>query len=161
MGRPSLEEVWQALEEVKDPEIPVLSLVELGVAREVAYEDGTLIVTLTPTFAGCPALHVIKQEVLNRLADLGADPVEVRMALSPSWTSDWISAEAREKLKAYGLAPPRFHGGDPVLIFAEQVDCPHCGSADTTVKNSFGPTPCRTIHYCNSCEQPFEGFKAL
>jgi len=161
MSQPSLKQVWEELNRVMDPEIPVVSLVELGIVREVGYEGEQLVVTLTPTFAGCPALEVMKTAVLERMRELGLGSVLLRTVLSPPWTTDWIVPEARRKLKAFGLAPPALHGGDVEILFAEQAACPYCDSDDTVLKNSFGPTPCRAIYFCNSCRQPFEQFKPL
>ena len=161
MPRPALERVWEELGRIMDPEIPVVSLVELGIVRAVAYEQPGLVITITPTFAGCPALEVMKQAVHRRMADLGLTPVTVRVVLSPPWTTDWIAPEARRKLKEFGLAPPPMHGGQVEVLFAEQAVCPHCDSSDTELKNSFGPTPCRAIYVCRSCRQPFEQFKPL
>ena len=155
------EAVWQALQEVKDPEIPVVSVVELGVIRDVSIEEGRVTVGMTPTFAGCPALDVMRQEIEQAVRRLGAETVEVQLRLSPPWSSDMISAEARDKLEAFGLAPPPRHGGLIELILVEEATCPYCRSTDTVLKNNFGPTLCRSLYYCNSCQQPFEQFKGL
>jgi len=154
------EKIWQTLHEVKDPEIPVVSLVEMGIVRDVQIENDKAIITITPTFAGCPAMHVMRREVEERVGAMGVE-VEVRMTLTPPWTSDWIGDEARAKLKSFGLAPPPKHQGDINVILLEEAFCPHCGSSNTTIKNTFGPTLCRAIFYCNECQQPFEQFKAL
>jgi ring-1,2-phenylacetyl-CoA epoxidase subunit PaaD len=161
MAQPSIEQIWQALDRIMDPEIPVVSLVELGIVRAVAYEGPGLVITLTPTFAGCPALEVMKQAVIQRLQELGLPSVLVKTVLSPPWTTDWIAPEARRKLKDFGLAPPLMHGGQVEILFAEQAVCPHCDSSETELKNSFGPTPCRAIYICHNCRQPFEQFKPL
>lgn len=155
------EQIWRALDDVKDPEIPVVSVVEMGIVRDVAVSDGKVTVAMTPTFSGCPALHVMKADIEKRVRELGVEDVEVIVSLAPRWTTDWISDEARAKLKAFGLAPPPHHGGDFNVIFLDTAACPFCGSNDTTIKNTFGPTLCRTIYYCNSCQQPFEQFKAV
>lgn len=154
-------EIWKALEDVKDPEIPVVSVVEMGIVRDVVVVEGKVAVTMTPTFSGCPALHVMKSEIEKRVRELGADDVEVTISLAPRWTTDWITDDARAKLKAFGLAPPPRHGGDLNVIFLDTAACPFCGSNDTAIKNTFGPTLCRTIYYCNSCQQPFEQFKPV
>ena len=153
--------VWRALEDVKDPEIPVISVVELGVIRAVQVEGDRVTVDMTPTFAGCPALAVMQAGVENRLRQLDAAQVQVRLVLSPPWSTDWITPAAREKLRAFGLAPAPPHGGLVQIMFSGEVVCPYCGSADTTLKNSFGPTLCRALYYCHHCQQPFEQFKAL
>lgn len=156
----SLDAIWFALHEVKDPEIPIVSLVEMGIVREVKIENDKAIITITPTFAGCPAMHVMKRDVEERVGAMGVE-VEVRTSLTPPWTSDWISDEAREKLKSFGLAPPPRHHGDINVILLEESSCPRCGSKNTTIKNTFGPTLCRAIYYCNDCQEAFEQFKAL
>jgi ring-1,2-phenylacetyl-CoA epoxidase subunit PaaD len=154
-------EVWQILEQVKDPEIPVVSVVEMGLIRGVATSGDTLIVSMTPTFAGCPALETMRVEIADRLKEFGFPEVEVRLVYSPPWTSDWITDSARQKLKTFGLSPPPRHAGRLELALAEQVQCPYCDSSDTDLKNDFGPTLCRAIYYCNHCRQPFERFKPL
>jgi ring-1,2-phenylacetyl-CoA epoxidase subunit PaaD len=154
--------VWQALAQVMDPEIPVVSLVEMGIIREVAVEtDGRVTVTMTPTFSGCPALEEMKTAVVTQLHTLGAADVHLHVTLAPPWSSDWISDTGRAKLKAFGLAPPARHGGQIALTFFDPVACPFCDSTNTSVKNNFGATLCRAIHYCHACQQPFEQFKAL
>jgi ring-1,2-phenylacetyl-CoA epoxidase subunit PaaD len=153
--------VLLALEDVKDPEIPALSVVELGVIRDVHVMGGAVRVDFAPTFAGCPALEVMRTAIEARLRALGAASVEVRLVLSPPWTTDSISETGRAKLKAFGLAPPPRHDGLIQILLAEDACCPYCDSANTTLKNSFGPTLCRAIYFCNTCHQPFEQFKAL
>jgi ring-1,2-phenylacetyl-CoA epoxidase subunit PaaD len=157
----SVNEIWFALEDVKDPEIPVVSVVEMGIVREVSIDDDRVKVIMTPTFSGCPALHVMQSGIEERIKRLGAEKVEVTVALAPRWTTDWITEEARIKLKAFGLAPPPRHNGDINVFFEDVATCPYCGSNDTTLKNTFGPTLCRTIYYCNACQQPFEQFKPV
>jgi ring-1,2-phenylacetyl-CoA epoxidase subunit PaaD len=158
---PTEAQVWEALGEVMDPEIPVISVVDLGVIRSVAVVDGAVSIAMLPTFAGCPALDVMRAEVEARVRQLGVAHVAVRLVLSPPWSTDMISEAGREQLKAFGLAPPRPHGGLIELIFDEAAACPYCGSTDTSLKNSFGPTLCRAIYYCSSCQQPFEKIKGL
>jgi ring-1,2-phenylacetyl-CoA epoxidase subunit PaaD len=156
------EAIWQALEAVKDPEIPVVSVVEMGIVRDVQIEQaGAVAVKMTPTFAGCPAMHVMKAEVEACVRGLGAAEVRVETILFPPWSSDWLSAETRAKLEGFGLAPPPRHGGRVEIVLLEPVACPYCRSYNTTVKNTFGATLCRAIYYCNSCQQPFEQFKPL
>ncbi len=153
--------IWEALESVKDPEIPVVSLVEMGIVRNVRVRDGKVTVSMTPTFSGCPALDVMRTDIVDCLHLLGISDVSVETVYTPPWTTDWISEEAREKLKEFGLAPPPYHGGRLEVTFYDLAACPYCDSKDTSLKNSFGPTLCRTIYYCNECQQPFEQFKAL
>lgn len=159
--RLSAETVWQALEDVKDPEIPVVSVVEMGIVRDVEVNGDEVRVEITPTFSGCPAMHVMAGDIETRIRDLGAASVAVEKVLHPPWSSDWISDEARQKLKGFGLASPQRHGGKTPVTFHEPVTCPYCDSEKTVVKNTFGPTLCRAIYYCNACNQPFEKFKAL
>jgi ring-1,2-phenylacetyl-CoA epoxidase subunit PaaD len=155
-------EVWDALAEVPDPEIPVISLVDLGVVKEVAIEDGRVRVDFTPTFMGCPALEVMQRELAAKVEELGAE-VEVRVILDDSWSTDDITAEGREKLRAAGFAPPapRPAGKLELVQLQKGFRCPYCGSSDTRLDNLFGPTPCRSIRYCESCRQPFEQFKTI
>jgi ring-1,2-phenylacetyl-CoA epoxidase subunit PaaD len=155
------ERIWELLEEVKDPEIPVVSVVEMGIVRAVEIDGDKVTVQMTPTFSGCPALQAIQSDIRQYLLHNGAGQVEVDVILSPAWTSDWISAAARQKLREFGLAPPVPGTGRIALSELETATCPHCGSQDTTLKNSFGPTLCRAIYVCNSCKQPFEQFKSI
>jgi ring-1,2-phenylacetyl-CoA epoxidase subunit PaaD len=153
--------IWNALHDVKDPEIPVVSVVEMGIVRDVTLDGDKAIVTMTPTFSGCPALVAMQDGITACLHGLGIEQVEIKIVLSPPWTTEWIGEEARAKLKSFGLAPPPRHDGDFRLVLLEQVECPYCSSKDTSVRNSFGPTLCRAIFYCNHCQQPFEQFKPL
>jgi ring-1,2-phenylacetyl-CoA epoxidase subunit PaaD len=155
------EAVWEALAEVPDPEIPVLSVVDLGLVHAVELDGERLRVELLPTFVGCPALELIRQSVAERLAGM-APRVEVEMTFEVPWTSDRITADGRRKLRESGFAPP---GGTRPLFATIPVrpsaTCPWCGSADTTLENLFGPTLCRSVFWCNRCRQPFEQFKAV
>jgi ring-1,2-phenylacetyl-CoA epoxidase subunit PaaD len=155
----TVDRVLAALGGIPDPEIPVLSLVELGVIGQVEVQGQAVRVGLRPTFAGCPALHVMEREIRGRLADLGAASVDIDLVLDPPWSTDDLGPEARAKLTAFGLAPP------PIIRVDDVVDmirtCPRCGSTDTEIRNEFGPTPCRTIHFCRQCRQPFEGMKSI
>ncbi len=153
--------VWQALAGVMDPELPVVSVVEMGMIRGVEVDGGRVVVALTPTFAGCPALAVMQAAIVQTVRALGADSVEVRLQLAPPWTTDWMTEAARVKLKAVGLAPPPVHGGLIQIILDEAATCPYCGSTNTELRNAFGPTLCRAMYYCNACRQGFEQFKAL
>lgn len=155
------DEIWAALDEIMDPEIPVVSMVELGIVREVQTQDDTVIVSMTPTFAGCPALDVMRNAIVEKLRGRGIENVQVKTVLSPPWTTDWITEPARAKLKTFGLAPPPLHGGNVALYFDAPVACPYCSSTNTRVTNNFGPTLCRAIYFCRSCHQPFEQFKPL
>ena len=163
--------VWAALDEIADPEIPAISLVELGVIGEVAFaprdEGGErLTVDLLPTFVGCPAIDIMQLQIGERLRAMEvADEVEVRLRFTPPWTSDRISPEGREKLRVSGFAPPALIGssfdGAELQVLLGAATCPYCGSRNTTLDNPFGPTLCRAIYHCDECNQPFEQFKAI
>ena len=158
--------VWEALAEVPDPEIPTVSVVDLGLVHRVELEDGRLRVELLPTFVGCPALELIRDSVAECLAGM-APVVEVEMTFAVPWTSDRISPEGRRKLRDSGFAPPApapTDRGRPLFAtigMRPMAACPWCGSQDTTLENLFGPTLCRTLLWCNRCRQPFEQFKAV
>jgi ring-1,2-phenylacetyl-CoA epoxidase subunit PaaD len=160
------EAVWEALAEVPDPEIPVVSVVDLGLVHTVELDGELLRVELLPTFVGCPALELIRRSVADRLAGM-APEVEVEMTFAVPWTSDRITPDGRRKLRQSGFAPPGPAGaGDARPLFATipmrpTATCPWCGSADTALENLFGPTLCRTMFWCNRCRQPFEQFKAV
>jgi ring-1,2-phenylacetyl-CoA epoxidase subunit PaaD len=157
------EQVWEALAEISDPEIPVISLVDLGVVKDVRVDDETVHVAFTPTFLGCPALEVMRRQMEQRIAELGAEP-DVEVVLDDSWSTDRISAQGREKLRAAGFAPPTpREAAAPKLVQLQRgvFRCPYCGSTETRLENIFGPTPCRSLRYCESCRQPFEQFKTI
>jgi ring-1,2-phenylacetyl-CoA epoxidase subunit PaaD len=157
------EQVWDALDEIPDPEIPVISLVDLGVIRSVDVLDGHVRVDFTPTFLGCPALEAMKRALEETVTALGAEP-DVRVIQDDSWSTDKITPAGREKLRAAGFAPPppREAGVPQLLQLQANVHrCPYCGSSDTTLENIFGPTPCRSLRHCSSCKQPFEQFKTI
>ncbi|MGH2581521.1 MAG: 1,2-phenylacetyl-CoA epoxidase subunit PaaD [Anaerolineales bacterium] len=157
----STKEIWAALAEVPDPEMPIVNLVELGIVRNVAWNGDELDVIITPTFAACPAYEVMGSQIAEKVRGLGISKVNVVVRHDPPWTSEWITEEARRKMKAVGLAPPPNHQGDFVRILLDPVACPRCGSTDTSLRNSFGTTPCRMIYTCNNCKEPFEQFKPL
>jgi len=153
--------VMDWLESVKDPEIPVLSIVDLGVITDVMIEEERVTVELTPTFTGCPALEVMKAEILEALKNHGIDHPAVVVSYREPWSSDKISSKGRAALLKFGLAPP-----PPTALFAdlqiiERAECPRCHTTDTELRNTFGPTLCRSIHYCNHCREAFEQFKAI
>jgi len=150
---------WDAAAEVVDPEIPVLTIADLGVLREVTVTAGGVEVAITPTYSGCPAMNMIALEIEIALQRAGfADP-KVRTVLSPAWTTDWMSEHGRQKLREYGIAPPQPGGGRRALFGVEQVACPQCGSGDTEVLSEFGSTSCKALWRCRSCREPFDYFK--
>lgn len=163
------EEILGILSQVKDPEIPIIDVVELGIVRDVAFDDDGIRVDITPTYSGCPAMQVIEREIVSILAAHGYDDVRINTVYSPAWTTDWMTDEAKEKLRGYGIAPPRLAsdstGGIAELVSLRRaqptVACPFCGSANTLLKSEFGSTACKSIHFCNSCHQPFDHFKAF
>jgi ring-1,2-phenylacetyl-CoA epoxidase subunit PaaD len=164
-GGPGLTEpqIWEALEEIPDPEIPVVSLVDLGVIRSVDVQNGHVRIEFTPTFLGCPALEVMKRAMEEKVAGLGAEP-EVEVVSDDSWSTDRITPAGREKLRAAGFAPPAPREASApklVQLQANVFRCPYCGSTETRLENIFGPTPCRSLRYCESCRQPFEQFKTI
>ncbi|MEQ5871618.1 phenylacetate-CoA oxygenase subunit PaaJ [Sagittula sp. NFXS13] len=168
---PSVDQVWDWLAEVPDPEIPVISVTDLGIVREVFFEGDTLVVAITPTYSGCPAMAVIDIDIQSHLAAKGLRAVRLDRRLSPSWTTDWITEEAREKLRDYGIAPPidgtagtdvmaaraARMSGTPNLV----VSCPRCGSAATEKVSQFGSTPCKAAYRCTDCLEPFDYFKCI
>ena len=162
---PSRDELLAILDDVQDPEVPVLSVVELGIVRDVSVSDGRVVVTITPTYSGCPAMREIEQSIGAALTAHGLGPVELRTVYSPAWTTDWIAPAAREKLRAYGIAPPGRAAVTeelmPLRRRAASVACPYCGAGDTEQRSEFGSTACKSIWFCRSCRQPFEEFKAI
>jgi ring-1,2-phenylacetyl-CoA epoxidase subunit PaaD len=154
-------EILQILEEVKDPEIPVLSLIDLGVIREVACEGEQISITITPTFVGCPALEMMKSEIIQTLERNGIFDVKVSVSFAEPWSSDNISEKGRIALKSFGLAPPPPSNLITDLEILENIQCPRCNGSNTEMKTLFGPTLCRSIHYCWDCRESFEQFKPL
>ncbi len=155
------EQVRLWLEEVKDPEIPVLSLVDLGVITGIDIERDHVRVEMTPTFVGCPALDVMKEEVLQVLKKHGVEKPEVKVSFRDGWSSDKISEKGKQALKKFGLSPPPDNRLFTDLEILERAQCPRCGGTNTELKNPFGPTLCRAIYYCNHCREAFEQFKPL
>ena len=157
--------VMEILGEVPDPEVPVLSVVELGIVRDVAVGDGgDVTVHVTPTYSGCPAMRAIEDDIVAALRAHGFERVVVRTTYTPAWTTDWMSAEAKAKLKSYGIAPPSRSAGHSLVQLVRAsviVACPYCDSHDTERRSEFGSTACKAIHFCRSCRQPFEEFKAI
>jgi ring-1,2-phenylacetyl-CoA epoxidase subunit PaaD len=157
------EQVWAAIDEIPDPEIPVISLVELGIIRDVAVEGDAVRIELTPTFLGCPALESMRRSLEETVTALGAS-AEIAVVQDDSWSTDKITPAGREKLRAAGFAPPapRAAGATTLLqLQSKAFRCPYCGSTETRLENIFGPTPCRSLRWCASCRQPFEQFKTI
>ncbi|MBW8318854.1 MAG: phenylacetate-CoA oxygenase subunit PaaJ [Arenimonas sp.] len=167
---PALEEVWRWLGEVPDPEIPVISLTDLGIIRDVAWDGDTLVVAVTPTYSGCPATTVINLDIEAALRARGIDKLRLERRLSPAWTSDWITAEGRDKLREYGIAPPIDGTAADGRLMARAgrlagsnlaVACPRCGSTRTEKVSQFGSTPCKASYRCSDCLEPFDYFKCI
>ena len=160
------DEYWRAIGEVLDPEVPVLSVVDLGIVRDLREEDGVVVVDVTPTYSGCPAMKVIEHDLVDALARAGARAVRVITVFQPVWTTDWISPDARERLRAYGIAPPTGSAavGTELIQLGRRADivaCPHCGSRATELRSEFGSTACKAIYHCSACAQPFEYLKPI
>lgn len=166
-ARPTLHAVWDALRRVPDPEIPVVSIVELGIVRGVEWIGRTLHVRLTPTYSGCPATDVIQEDVRAELSRLGVQSVAIDIALAPAWTTDWIAPEGKRKLLAYGIAPPGCGGSridvSGISPLRKRVDvcCPRCQSNATSLVSQFGSTACKALYRCEACAEPFDYFKPL
>jgi ring-1,2-phenylacetyl-CoA epoxidase subunit PaaD len=163
-ARPTMDAIWAALAAIPDPEIPVISLVELGVVRDVRWRGEQLVVTLTPTYSGCPATEVIAADVAAALADAGIVDARIETRLSPAWTTDWIAPAAKTRLAEYGIAPPGARTAAQAIDIGglrrrEPVPCPRCGSTRTRELSRFGSTPCKAQHRCEDCLEPFDYFK--
>jgi ring-1,2-phenylacetyl-CoA epoxidase subunit PaaD len=150
---------WEAAAQVADPEIPVLTIADLGVLREVTVSDGHVEVTITPTYSGCPAMNMIALEIELALAREGFPDTKIRTVLSPAWTTDWMSEDGRRKLREYGIAPPQAASSRRALFGVECISCPQCGSDDTEVLSEFGSTSCKALWRCKACREPFDYFK--
>ncbi len=155
-------QAWDILGRIPDPEIPSISVIELGIVRDVSAVDGAVDVVVTPTYSGCPATDVIERSIRDALSAAGAASVQVHQRIAPAWTTDWIDADARERLRREGIAPPgeRAVDGQP-LLFTPRVACPRCNSANTERLSQFGATACKALYRCRSCREPFEYFKPL
>ncbi|HYN82409.1 MAG TPA: 1,2-phenylacetyl-CoA epoxidase subunit PaaD [Gemmatimonadaceae bacterium] len=159
------ESLLDLLSSIKDPELPVVNIVELGIVRDIVVDGASVQVDVTPTYSGCPAMQVIEQDIVQALEADGFTNVKVRYVFSPPWTTDWLSERTKTKLREFGIAPPMSVEGaganDLVTLrrMRKTIPCPYCGSANTEEKSEFGSTACKAIHYCNSCHQPFDYFK--
>jgi ring-1,2-phenylacetyl-CoA epoxidase subunit PaaD len=156
------EQIYNWLEEVSDPEIPVLSVIDLGVVRDAQIIDGEWLITITPTYSGCPAMKTMEEDILSKLKDKGIDSAKVELVLAPAWSTDWLSDNGRIKLSEYGIAPPE-HEVDKSVLFAEPtvVPCPKCHSRNTRMVSQFGSTACKALYQCNECQEPYDYFKCL
>jgi len=156
-------QAWRVLQQVPDPEIPVVSVTDLGIVREVRSTPGALTVVVTPTYSGCPATQLIASCIREALLEAGAPQVNIETRLSPAWTTDWITPEAAEKLRSHGIAPPgpSSHDAARPMRFAPRIACPRCGSSHTETLSQFGATACKALYRCLDCREPFEYFKPI
>jgi len=157
----SKEEVWTILKEIPDPEIPVISIVDLGIARDVRIDGDKVTIDITPTYSGCPAMNAIEKDIIERLKDAGVGNPEIKMVYSPVWTTDWLNDEAKERLREYGIAPPEKGSRNKSLLTdnPKTIACPRCGSEQTLLVSQFGSTACKALYKCESCIEPFDYFK--
>lgn len=156
----NVETIRSLLATIADPEIPVINIVELGIIRDVRYADQKAYVSITPTYSGCPAMKMIEDEITLLLSRHGYTSVSINTIYAPAWSTDWITEDAKLKLKQYGIAPPRMVESSPLLqIEMPRIACPHCQSHNTMQKSEFGSTACKAYYYCHSCHQAFEYFK--
>jgi len=151
--KPAADQIWAWLDTVPDPEIPVISVVDLGVVRQVGWDGDTLEVAVTPTYSGCPATSVIAMDIETALRDKGVTDIRIKTQIAPPWTTDWLSDRGKSKLEAYGIAPPSPSGGPQ--------KCPQCGAKDLSLVSQFGSTPCKAHWRCNACLEPFDYFKCI
>lgn len=158
-----IKHISNILAKVKDPEIPVLSVLDMGVVRDIEVSAQGCTITITPTYSGCPAMNTIEQDIRDRLREAGIENINVATVLSPAWTTDWLSQEGRDKLEAYGIAPPTGGSLDKRSIFLEDVEvrCPQCKSTRTQLVSEFGSTACKAMYKCNDCLEPFDYFKCI
>ncbi|HYK57436.1 MAG TPA: 1,2-phenylacetyl-CoA epoxidase subunit PaaD [Flavisolibacter sp.] len=155
------QEIWKILEEVKDPEVPVLSVIDLGIVRSVKTDEDKIDITITPTYSGCPAMDVISMDIRLKLIEKGYRKVSIQQQLSPAWTTDWMSEEGKQKLKAFGIAPPnpKQQFCTTEMFRQEAVQCPRCNSYHTELISQFGSTACKAMYRCLDCKEPFDYFK--
>ncbi|CAA6800919.1 MAG: Phenylacetate-CoA oxygenase, PaaJ subunit [uncultured Aureispira sp.] len=162
MIKKEAQKIWTLLEQVSDPEIPVLTVIDMGVIRSVKEEaDGRVEVVITPTYSGCPAMDMIEVEIRAVLQENGYDNVVVKLVLSPAWTTEWMTESGKKKLKAYGIAPPEGVTVDKNVLFgaAKKIECPRCSSRNTEMLSQFGSTACKSLYQCSDCKEPFDYFK--
>jgi ring-1,2-phenylacetyl-CoA epoxidase subunit PaaD len=157
-------EIWRMLAQIPDPEIPVLTILDLGIVRDVLVKNDVVVVTITPTYSGCPAMNQIEDDIILKLKEKGFKNVQVKTTYDPPWTTDWIPKEALKKLEEYGIAPPVSGTQDKGVLFAEkvkQVRCPQCKSLNTALISQFGSTACKALYKCKDCLEPFDYFKCI
>lgn len=156
-------EISELLSQIPDPEIPVINIQELGILRDVDWEENTCVITITPTYSGCPAMKVIEDDIISLLKEKGIEKVKIKMVYSPAWTTDWMTDEAREKLRKYGIAPPEKETIDKGVLLGKQknIACPQCGSKNTIMKSQFGSTACKALYQCKDCLETFDYFKCI
>lgn len=157
------QELWDILDQVMDPEIPVLSLVDLGVVRKAAITNGIPEITITPTYSGCPAMKVMEDDIEAVLNGAGFNSFNIKTVLSPAWTTDRITEKGKKALQEYGIAPPEQRTSDKSVLLGhpKQVTCPRCRSTDTEMLSQFGSTPCKALYRCEDCKEPFDYFKCI
>ncbi|MFC0345431.1 1,2-phenylacetyl-CoA epoxidase subunit PaaD [Epilithonimonas hispanica] len=154
------EHIWQILKEVPDPEVPVLNLLDLGIIRDVKFNEEEIEVIVTPTYSGCPATSMINMAIKMKLIERGFNNIKITNQLSPAWTTDWMTEEGKQKLKAYGIAPPVYSkNSDELFSKTDEVECPLCGSKQTHLVSQFGSTACKALYQCDDCREPFDYFK--
>ena len=159
----SSNKIWEVLSAIPDPEIPVISILELGVLREVRYKNKELHITITPTYSGCPAMNQIESDIITKLVELGIEKYKINLQYHPAWTTDWIGEEARLKMEKHGIAPPNGQSADKAFLLGKGriTPCPRCKSTDTHLVSAFGSTACKAHFKCNACREPFDHFKCI
>jgi len=157
------DEIFRILSEIPDPEIPVISIIELGILRDVKWDGDLCTVVITPTYSGCPAMKVIEDDIRIKLKEIGIEHVKVELVYTPAWTTDWINDGAKQKLMEYGIAPPEHSSFDKGLLLgkARHLKCPQCGSENVEMISQFGSTACKALYRCNNCQEPFDYFKCI
>ncbi len=160
---PAVADIWNQLDQVTDPEIPVLSLWDLGVLRNVERKGNKVVITITPTYSGCPAMTAMTEDISKVMTEAGHSNFEIRTQLAPAWTTDWLSSEGRHKLQKYGIAPPQEKSADKHSSLGDEpvIPCPKCASRNTRKVSEFGSTACKALYQCNDCHEPFDYFKCL
>lgn len=158
-----LQEIENILKNIPDPEIPVINIVEMGIVRDVEFIDNELVVKITPTYSGCPAMKAIEDDIVSELKSNGIENISVQKIFTPAWSTDLLTDEAKRKLKEYGIAPPEGKAENEFYrdLITKPIECPYCNSRETKLTSQFGSTACKSLHYCNSCQQPFEHFKCI